>query len=76
MWPTTRSIVYGRFKEQKKKTSMTMMISRMCDNATIAVCTKEIAAFNDAVANNNGNNLPIIKVLKSKTYFVQFKFSM
>lgn len=53
-----------------------MMISRMCDNATIAVCTKEIAAFNDTVANNNGNNLPIIKVLKSKTYFVQFKFSM
>lgn len=44
----------------------------MCDSTTIAVCTKETATFSDTAANNSGNNLPIIKVLKSKMYFVQF----
>lgn len=44
-------------------------ISRMCYNATVAVCTKETATFCDNAANNIGNNLPIIWVLKSKKVF-------
>lgn len=80
MWPMARSSVYGRFKEQKKKTSTAIMISRivtlsLCDSVTIAACTKEIAAFSEVAANSNGNNLPIIKGLKSKTYFAQYKLS-